>query len=218
MSLHGYWQLRTRDLHKRRETVPYLLMTLLSRTTEQILLTADKRSAHTHANQSGLFEVGSMVAMRDQLVAHAASRNKYSSLHRHLLSVRPEPAWRTTFGETEVIVGYRLLDPMRSPRPLWFNSKVGVNRSNSLPGRVVGLPVREVAGKGGTPVLAFPRDTDTPKRSARATQKRPFDLDKDFPPWDPGPWPDGFTVSREEIYDETGRLIGGPEDTLGGGC
>ena len=26
-----------------------------------------------------------------------------------------------------------------------------------------------------------------------------------WPPHDFGPWPEGFTVSREEIYDEDGR-------------
>ena len=27
------------------------------------------------------------------------------------------------------------------------------------------------------------------------------DLDEFWPPHDPGPWPAGFTASREEIYD-----------------
>ncbi len=29
-----------------------------------------------------------------------------------------------------------------------------------------------------------------------------------LPPHDPGPWPEGFTVSREQIYDDDGRLTG----------
>ena len=30
---------------------------------------------------------------------------------------------------------------------------------------------------------------------------RRSDLDEFWPPHDPGPWPVGFTASREEIYD-----------------
>ena len=41
-------------------------------------------------------------------------------------------------------------------------------------------------------------------------------LDRDFPAVDMGPWPEGFAVSREEIYDETGRLTGGRDEDPGG--
>ena len=34
-------------------------------------------------------------------------------------------------------------------------------------------------------------------------------------PHDPGPWPEGFTASREQIHDDMGRLTGGPETTIG---
>ena len=37
-----------------------------------------------------------------------------------------------------------------------------------------------------------------------------------LPPHDPGPWPEGFTVSREQIYDDLGSLTGGPENASGG--
>ena len=36
--------------------------------------------------------------------------------------------------------------------------------------------------------------------------KRPkVDFDEAFPRHDPGPWPVGFTLSREEIYGDMGR-------------
>ena len=41
-------------------------------------------------------------------------------------------------------------------------------------------------------------------------------LDRDFPAVDMGSWPEGFTVSREEIYDEAGRLAGGLREESGG--
>lgn len=57
----------------------------------------------------------------------------------------------------------------------------------------------------------------TRMRPRKPDRKRAFNLDRDFPPWDPGPWPEGFTVSREQIYDDMGRLTGGPEDVSGDG-
>ena len=37
---------------------------------------------------------------------------------------------------------------------------------------------------------------------------RRFSIREILPPHDPGPWPEGFTVSREQIYDGIGRLTG----------
>ena len=42
-------------------------------------------------------------------------------------------------------------------------------------------------------------------------RKRRFDIRRDWPPVPGGDWPPGFTVSREQIYDESGRLTGGPQ-------
>ena len=50
------------------------------------------------------------------------------------------------------------------------------------------------------------------RRPAAGSKARDWNLDRDFPPWNGGPWPEGFTVSREQIYDDMGRLTGGPED------
>ena len=51
---------------------------------------------------------------------------------------------------------------------------------------------------------------------APARQRR-FSIREILPPYDPGSWPQGFTVSREQIYDDMGRLTGGPEDSSGDG-
>ena len=45
-----------------------------------------------------------------------------------------------------------------------------------------------------------------------------FSIREILPPYDPddpGSWPQGFTVSREHIYDDMARLTGGPEDSSG---
>ena len=44
---------------------------------------------------------------------------------------------------------------------------------------------------------------------------RGFDLDSMWPAIPGGTWPPGFTVGREQIYDEAGRLTGGPQDKAG---
>ncbi len=151
-----------------------------------------------------------MAAMRDRFVVDVSSPDWISSLHRHLLSVRPEPEWQTVFGELEAILGYRPPDSARLHRPLWSSSKFGVGHSHSLVRQAAGWAAREVEFDAESPVFAHAADTR--ERRGKVDRKRAFNLDRDFPPWDPGPWPEGFTVSREQIYDDMGRLTGGPED------
>ena len=155
-----------------------------------------------------------MVAMRDRFVIELASREGYSSLHRHLLSVRPEPEWRTTFGEREEILGYRPPDSARPHRPLWSSPNVGTGHSYVIVQPATGWLTRETGIEAEAPGFAY--SAGTRMRPGKADRKREFNLDRDFPPWDPGPWPEGFTVSREQIYDDMGRLTGGPEDVSGG--
>ena len=155
-----------------------------------------------------------MAAARDQLVHDAAARGKYAPLYRHLLSARSEPKWRTTFGELEAILGFRLPDSARLHRPWWSNSRKGSGHSHALAWQAAGWRTREVDIEGET--LVFERSSGAEARTGKADRKPAFNLDRDFPPWDPGPWPEGFTVSREQIYDDMGRLTGGPEDGSGG--
>ena len=152
-----------------------------------------------------------MAAMGDRLVVDISSPDWNSSLYRHLLSVRPEPEWQTVFGELEAILGYRPPDSARLHRPLWSSSNVDAGYSHSFLLRTAEWAAREVEINAESPVFAH--SADTRERRGKADRNRAFNLDRDFPPWDPGPWPEGFTVSREQIYDDMGRLTGGPEDT-----
>ena len=157
-----------------------------------------------------------MVTSRDQLVRDAAARGKYSALYRHLLSACPAPEWRTTFGEVESILGFRLPDSARLHRPWWSNSKKGSGHSHALAWQAAGWQTREVDIDAET--LVFARSTGVPLESVTTpTRRRKFSIGEILPPHDPGPWPEGFTVSREQIYDDMGRLTGGPEDTSGDG-
>lgn len=153
-----------------------------------------------------------MATMRDQLVSAMAARDRYSSLYRHLLSVRPEPEWRTTFGELEAILGYRAPDPARLRRPLWSIPEVGTGHNYPPARQAAGLCPREANIDAGTKGSVCREVSPT---SAGAPAKRRFSIQKVLPPHDPGPWPEGFMVSRVQIYDDMGRLTGGSEDMPG---
>ena len=59
---------------------------------------------------------------------------------------------------------------------------------------------------------------DTVQSGGRIARRRKFDLDTLWPAIAGGSWPPGFTVSREQIYDDSGRLTGGPQGQPEGGC
>ena len=152
-----------------------------------------------------------MATMRDRFVDDAAARDKYSSLHRHLLSVRFEPEWRTAFGELEAVLSYRLPVLARLRRPLWSNSRIDIDPS--LAQVAARWRLREVGIEADTTVSVFQEVSQSPT-SVRARQQG-FSIREILPPHDPGPWPKDFTVSREQIYDDIGRLTGGSEDMPG---
>ncbi len=59
---------------------------------------------------------------------------------------------------------------------------------------------------------------ETPPESAGApTRRRRSSIREILPPHDPGSWPQDFTVSREQIHDDMGRLTGWAEDLSGDG-
>ena len=154
-----------------------------------------------------------MAAARDQLVRDAAARGKYASLYRHFLSTQREPEWRTTFGEIEAILGFRLPDSARLYRPWWSNSKHGSGHSHARAWQAAGWRTREVDIEAET--LVFARGEGTPEPAGSPVRRRRFSIREILPPHDPGPWPEGFTASREQIYDDMGRLTGGSESASG---
>ena len=63
----------------------------------------------------------------------------------------------------------------------------------------------------------FERADVAPAEAAAPAGCKKFDLDEFWPTIPGGSWPEGFTVSHEQIYDEFGRLTGGPQDDAGEG-
>ena len=149
---------------------------------------------------------------RQRLVREAAARGKYASLYR-FLRARAAPTWRATFADVEAILGFRLPDSARRHRPWWSNRRKG--GGHALAWRGAGWRTRAVDLDGET--LVFERLPDAPDPGAAPRRRRRFSIAEILPPHDPGPWPEGFAVSREQIYDDMGRLTGGPEGDTGDG-
>ena len=152
-----------------------------------------------------------MAAIRDRLVEDTAARDIYSSLHHHLLSVRPEPEWLTTFGEQEAVLGDRLADSAKLRRPLWSSTRTDIGHAPAR--QPAGWFARQADIEAETTVFVY-WEISLVSTGAPVRQRR-FSIRDILPPHDAGPWPDGFTVSREQIYDDMGRLTGGPEDMSG---
>lgn len=146
-----------------------------------------------------------MAGARNRSVRDAASRGKYAPLHRRLLAMAG-PGWRVSFAELEAILGFRLPASARLHRSWWSNPARHGGHSHALAWRAAGWKARDVDLEAET--LLFERVPD----EAPATRKSgKFDLDEFWPAIPGGSWPPGFTVSREQIYDEFGRLTGGPQ-------
>ena len=157
-----------------------------------------------------------MSAVRERLVQEAASRGKYAPLYRRLLATAG-PDWRVSFSELEAILGFDLPDSARLYRPWWSNQKHGAGHSHALAWGAAGWKTRAVDLEAET--LVFERTgagKGNVKRTAgsggRIARRGKFDLDSLWPAIPGGSWPPGFKVSREQIYDESGRLTGGPQD------
>ena len=114
-----------------------------------------------------------MARTREQLVRDAAARGKYAPLFRHLVSTSASPEWRTTFGEIEAILGFRLPDSARLYRPWWSNQNKGAGHSHALSWHAAGWKTCKVDIEAETLVFA---------RVSPPVGKRRFDIDEFWPP------------------------------------
>ena len=149
-----------------------------------------------------------MAKIREQLVRDAASRGKYAPLYRHL-STRSGSRWRTSFSEVEEILGFELPASARLYRPWWANQKKDAGHSHALAWQAAGWKTRKVDLEAEA--LVFTREDVSPLTNAGPENRKTFDLDMFWPAMPGGAWPKDFTVSRDQIYDETGRLTGGTQ-------
>ena len=132
-----------------------------------------------------------------ELRIRAANRGKYAPLHRRLAGLTGD-VWRASFREIEDVLGFALPDSARL-YPAWWSN--GSRHSHALAWVAAGFRARPQIPKE---IIVFERDGG----SRATTPPGPpwFDLDRDWPPLpDTGPWPEGFTASREQLYDDDGR-------------
>jgi hypothetical protein len=143
-----------------------------------------------------------MTTARIPLLRRAAARGKYAPLFRHL-SALDGPEWSTSFAEIERILGFALPDSARIYRPWWANQRSGGGHSHALAWQAAGWRTRAVDLEAET--LAFER-AGSVSDAARAPRQQPrAAFDAVWPVHDPGPWPTGMTLRREDMYGDDGR-------------
>ena len=143
---------------------------------------------------------------REERLRRTVERGKYALLHRHLRA-RGGREWRVSFTDLEELLGFTLPESARVHRPWWSNQRNG-GHGHALAWQVAGWKTRAVDLEQET--LVFERDgpVDDPVQSpgtAARTRSGAVDLDEMFPPYDPGPWPVGLSLRREDLYDDRGR-------------
>ena len=134
-------------------------------------------------------------------------RGKYAPLYRRLCA-RAGREWRVSFADLEALLGFTLPESARLHRPWWSNQRNGGGHGHALAWQAAGWKTRAVDLERETLVFERAAGTGTsgdPGVARARVQRRSIDLDDVFPPHDPGPWPDGLSLRREEVYDDRGR-------------
>ena len=134
-------------------------------------------------------------------------RGKYAPLYRCLLA-RAGRQWQVSFVDIEAVLGFALPESARMHRPWWSNQRNRRGYGHALAWQLAGW--NTVAVDLATESLVFERHGTTKEAllpdgvTARA-HGREVGFDEAFPPVDPGPWPAGLSLRREDLYDDRGR-------------
>ena len=133
-----------------------------------------------------------MAIDRERSYREMAMRGKYRRLYTHLCDLRTQE-WRTTFGEIESVIGFRLPPSARLHRPWWANQSRGNGHSHALAWSLAGWETAQVDMDAETLVL---------RRRERAKAVRKPDLAEMWPVHSVGIWPEGLSLRRENIYED----------------
>ena len=137
-----------------------------------------------------------MVSAKDKKHEELAKRSKYAALYNHLRQTETHE-WETTFREIETILGFPLPASARLHRPWWGNQKNSNGHSQALAWSTAGWNTTNVHLENET--LVFRRSAVTDDAQ---TEKPLFNIDEILPPRNFGPWPDDFSLRREDIYPD----------------
>ena len=133
-----------------------------------------------------------MATERDYMPPTQGLGGKYKKL-RAYLEAHPRREWRTTFSDIESILGFELPASARKHSPWWANENSGARHSQTVAWTAAGWETAEV--DLGAETLLF-----KPKKHSPANRK--IDLDVLLPPRDFGPWPEGLSLRREDMYED----------------
>lgn len=123
----------------------------------------------------------------DQLYLERALNGEYRKLYEYLCDLK-ESEWSATFNQIEAIVGFKLPPWAHEYSPWWYDSGFDQVRACTA----AGWKVAKVDIVAET-VLFWRKDS-------RSFRKR--SLDEVWPARSFGPWPEGLSLRREDLYDE----------------
>ncbi len=132
-----------------------------------------------------------MAIDRDRKYREMAVRGKYQRLYTHLCGLTTRE-WRTSFRELESIIGFEFPASARLHRPWWANQTGGNGHSQSLAWSAAGWETADVDMDAETLLLR--------RKPLKAV--RTLSLDEILPVHSAGVWPEGLSLSREDIYEE----------------
>ena len=133
-----------------------------------------------------------MATNRDYKLPKRESGGKYRKL-RLYLETHPRREWRTSFSNIESILGSELPATARAYSSWWANTKSGGRYSQAVAWFAAGWETAEVDLVAET--LLF-----RPKKRARVLT--PSILDAEWAGRDMGPWPEGLSLRREDMYED----------------
>ena len=131
-----------------------------------------------------------MVMDRPRKHRQMAARGRYQRLYSHLCSL-PDREWRVSFADIEAVLGFELPGSARMHRPWWSNQIDG--HSQAIAWMAAGWETAEVDVRGET-LLLRRRETNTIRRPS---------LDEVWPVHSAGGWPEGLSLDRADIYEDT---------------
>ena len=133
-----------------------------------------------------------MATERDYKPPTQGLGGKYRKL-RVYLEAHPRREWRASFSNIESILGFKLPASAHKHSAWWSNERNGGRHSQAVAWSAAGWETAEVDMEAET--LLF-----RPKKRPRVLTAS--NLDEVWPPRDFGPWPEGLSLRREDMYED----------------
>lgn len=153
-----------------------------------------------------------MAYLVDPPVQTCVPSSNYDSLYYYLVDARGD-ILHVSFEELESILGFSLPPSARLHRQWWSNRRRGCQRNHIVAWNAAGWMTKDVNVENET--LTFVRRPGFPKvtptlRNWKKTKM--LDIDSVLIPTSSASVPPELTFGRDQIYDDSGRLTGGPQD------